>query len=118
MPYTIGLHAAVAALLHGGLLMQFSSAVVILLFIYVVATSRDSYKRTDAPVSLPGSSLFYIYPFFRRKFDFLNWGFRVTGEKAFQFKLLNVGILFSCLCHLLKRKTTEHCHRRLRRTCS
>ncbi|ETW77953.1 cytochrome P450 monooxygenase 90 [Heterobasidion irregulare TC 32-1] len=54
-------------------------------WLYVSAHER---AQEDAPVSLPGYRLSSIIPFFRQRYDFLNWGFRFTEEPIFQFSLL------------------------------
>ncbi|KAJ7240448.1 cytochrome P450 [Mycena rebaudengoi] len=88
MPYTIGLQSAASAFLSAGFATHLTVAVVIFLVI-ILATSPPQDDGSAAPTSLPGLSLFSIVPFFRRRYDFLNWGFGVTGESIFQFQLLN-----------------------------
>lgn len=89
MPYTVGLQAASTAFLAAGFSTQFTTAVVIILVI-ILTTSSLQKDKEDSPVSLPGYSLLSIIPFFRRRFDFINWGFRATGQSVFQFNLLRV----------------------------
>lgn len=60
-------------------------------WLYVSAHER---AQEDAPVSLPGYRLSSIIPFFRQRYDFLNWGFHFTEEPIFQFSLLRVSISF------------------------
>jgi hypothetical protein len=43
------------------------------------------------PVALPRSSISTAWPFFCRRFDFLNAGFQSTGQSLFKFKLFKVG---------------------------
>jgi sterol 14-demethylase len=63
--------------------------VIAFLFIaFVISALRK--ERTDAPVKLPGHPLLAVFPFFRQRFNFLNWGFQVTGQSIFQFQLLLV----------------------------
>ncbi|KAF8916504.1 cytochrome P450 [Mucidula mucida] len=90
MPYSIGLQAANVALLSAGLATHIATAIVVLLLILIVASScaEDPSKKEDAPISLPGISLLAIVPFFRQRFDFINWGFQATGRSIYQFKLL------------------------------
>lgn len=92
MPYSVGLHAASVALLSAGVATQIATSIVVLLLIIIVASSyaEDDLEKEDTPATLPGSPFFAIIPFFRQRFDFLNWGFRVTGQNIFQFKLLSV----------------------------
>ncbi|KAJ7266889.1 cytochrome P450 [Mycena haematopus] len=88
MPYIIGLHSAAAAFLSAGFATQFSVAVVICLVIVLVTASHVE-DGDEAPISLPGPPFLSIVPFFRRRYDFLNWGFHVTGQSTFQFQLMN-----------------------------
>ncbi|KAJ7634750.1 cytochrome P450 [Roridomyces roridus] len=80
MPYIIGLHSAASAFLSAGFATQFTVAIVICLVIVLV---------TSKPSTSAGSSLSLHRSFFRQRYDFLNWGFQVTGESIFQFKLMN-----------------------------
>ncbi|KAG6884385.1 hypothetical protein C0993_011677 [Termitomyces sp. T159_Od127] len=89
MPYSIGLQAAANAFLSAAFATQFTLGVVIFLFI-VLITSTLQADEADAPPSLPCFSIFAIFPFFRRRYDFLNWGFQATGHSAFQFQLLRL----------------------------
>ncbi|KAJ7204647.1 cytochrome P450 [Mycena pura] len=88
MPYVAGLHAAASAFLSAGFAAQFTIALVICLVI-LLATSSLQEDADDAPTSLPGLALLHIFPFFRRRHQFLNWGFSVTGQNAFQFQLMS-----------------------------
>ncbi|KDR80096.1 hypothetical protein GALMADRAFT_92315 [Galerina marginata CBS 339.88] len=87
MPYTVGLQSAATAFLSAGFATQFTVAVIAFLAI-VFITSALQKEGVDAPTYLPGYSLFHIVPFFRKRYDFLNWGFHATGQNVFQFKLL------------------------------
>ena len=89
MPYSVGLQSAATAFLAAGFATQFTVAVIVFLVIIFV-TSAFQEEGVDAPKSLPGYSLFHIIPFFRKRYDFLNWGFHVTGQNIFQLKLLQV----------------------------
>ncbi|KAJ7485453.1 cytochrome P450 [Mycena latifolia] len=88
MPYIIGLHSAASAFLSAGIATQFTVAVVICLVIVLVTSSLQE-DGLQAPKSLPGVPLLSIVPFFRQRYDFLNWGFNVTGESIFQFQLMS-----------------------------
>lgn len=44
----------------------------------------------DAPASLPHFSLSHIASFMKQRHDFLAWGFKVTNQRLFQFRLLRV----------------------------
>lgn len=91
MPYSIGLQAAANAFLSAAFATQFTFGVVIFLLI-VLITSTLQADEADTPPSLPCFSIFSILPFFRRRYDFLDWGFQATGHSAFQFQLLRVCI--------------------------
>ena len=71
-----------------GLAAQFTLGLVV--FLLILTLSSSFYKDVvNSPPSLPGSSLFAIWPFFRRRYDFLNWGFHAAGP-IFKFNLLQV----------------------------
>ncbi|THV04687.1 cytochrome P450, partial [Dendrothele bispora CBS 962.96] len=87
MPYAVGLQAASAALLSAGLPSILAMAIVMsVMIIYTISSLHKD--GVDSPAHLPMHSLLAITPFFRRRFDFLNWGFQVTNSSAFQFNLL------------------------------
>ena len=88
MPYTVGLQSAADAFLSAGFAIQFAVALVALVIILLVSSAQED--KDDAPVTLPGLSIFAVYPFFRQRFDFLNRGFFETGQSVFQFNLLRV----------------------------
>ncbi|KAG6811405.1 hypothetical protein H0H92_007598 [Tricholoma furcatifolium] len=87
MPYSIGLQAAANAFLSAGFVTLFALGVLIFLAI-ALATSSLQADEADVAPSLPCLSIFAIIPFFRRRYDFLNWGFQATGSSSFQFQLL------------------------------
>ncbi len=60
------------------------------LFLSVVFLCRRTQRHQDTPVLLPRFFLFNILAFFRRRYDFFVWGFQVTGQRLFQFRLLRV----------------------------
>jgi hypothetical protein len=60
------------------------------LLLSVVFLCRCNRRHQDTPVLLPRSFLFNTSDFFRRRYDFFLWGFQVTGERLFQFRLLHV----------------------------
>ncbi len=90
MPYSVGLQTAGVALLSAGFPTLFTTAIVVLLVIIAILSSLHKTDSSDSVPRLPTHSLFAIFPFFRRRHDFLNWGFGVTGQSAFQFDLLRV----------------------------
>ena len=47
-------------------------------------------RRQDAPATLSRFPLFNITSFLTQRHDFLAWGFRVTNQRLFQFRLLRV----------------------------
>ncbi|PFH49347.1 hypothetical protein AMATHDRAFT_76242 [Amanita thiersii Skay4041] len=88
MPYAVGIQAAVIAFLSAGFPVHLAIAVVLFFAIlYFLASSLENFDP-DEPPSLPCCSLFAIVPFFRRRYDFLTWGFEATGNSIFKFKLL------------------------------
>ncbi|PPQ75591.1 hypothetical protein CVT24_010897 [Panaeolus cyanescens] len=87
MPYSVGLESAAHAFLSAGFATQFTIAVITFLLIILI-TSALQKEGVDSPKYLPGHSLFHITPFFRRRYDFLNWGFQATAQNVFQFNLL------------------------------
>ncbi|TFK73496.1 cytochrome P450 [Pluteus cervinus] len=87
MPYTVGLQTAAAAFLSAGLPIQFTFAIVSFLLI-VFLLDAFQHDVPDTPKSLPRCSLLAIHPFFRKRFEFLNWGIYATGSTVFKFKLL------------------------------
>ena len=88
MPYSVGLQSAATAFLSSGFAIQLTVAVVV--FLVIISVTSASQEVVGAPKSLPGYSLFHITPFFRKRYDFLNWGFHATGQNTFQFNLLRV----------------------------
>ncbi|KAF8552087.1 cytochrome P450 [Imleria badia] len=92
--YTVGLQSAADAFLMSSLKVQVILALLILcaLLVFGHGSSKDDLSA-HAPVYLPGSHLLAIAPFFRRRFDFLNDGFRRTGEKLFQFNMLRETVI-------------------------
>ncbi|EDR08032.1 uncharacterized protein LACBIDRAFT_297641 [Laccaria bicolor S238N-H82] len=87
MPYCLGLHSAARTFLSAGFATHFTVAVIIFLFIVFITSSLEG-DEVDAPVSLPGNPLLAIFPFFRKRYDFIKWGFHATGQNTFQFQLL------------------------------
>ena len=92
MPYSVGLQSAATAFLSSGFALQFTVAVVV--FLIIISITSASQEDVHAPKSLPGYSLFHIIPFFRKRYDFLNWGFHATGQNIFQFNLLRVCLYY------------------------
>jgi hypothetical protein len=64
--------------------------VVLGLLLSVVFLCRRDQSSQDAPATLPYLSLSHIMPFLKRRHDFFAWGFRVTNQRLFQFRLLRV----------------------------
>ena len=59
-------------------------------FLSMVFLCRCSRRQRDTPTLLPRFFLFNTLDFFRRRYDFFIWGFQVTGQRLFQFRLLRV----------------------------
>ena len=113
--YTVGLQSAADAFLVSSFKVQVVLALLILFVLLVVGhgSSKDGLSA-QTPVYLPGSHLLAIAPFFRRRFDFLNDGFRKTGEKLFQFNMLRVRApSLGLQCGLLTSSPGDR-HRRIR----
>lgn len=68
-------------------------SIVFLLFLWSRSSSKQDLE--DSPTTLPEGCLLTIFPFFRSRFDFLNWGFKLSGQAIFQFRLLQVKYLLS-----------------------
>ncbi|KAI0252466.1 cytochrome P450 [Lactifluus subvellereus] len=60
------------------------------LLLSVLFLCRCNPRHQDAPPTLPRFPLFNILSFFQRRHDFLTWGFKVTDQRLFQFRLLHV----------------------------
>lgn len=67
---------------------------ITLLSILLIMSAFEK-DAADRPVSLPGLSLSHIIPFYKRRYDFLNWGIQAAGQNIFQFKLLRVSLFWS-----------------------
>ncbi|KAF8842871.1 cytochrome P450 [Paxillus ammoniavirescens] len=92
--YTVGLQSAADAFL----LSSFKAQVVLALCILFALLVFGHGPHTDdipaqTPVFLPGPHLLAIAPFFQRRFEFLNDGFRKTGQKLFQFNMLRETVI-------------------------
>jgi hypothetical protein len=64
--------------------------VAIGLFLSVVLHCHSNRRHQDAPAILPQFPLFNITSFLKQRHDFLAWGFEVTNQRLFQFRLLRV----------------------------
>lgn len=93
--YTVGLQSAADAFLVSSLKTQVVLALIVLfiLLVFGFGSQKDGAVDGAAPVFLPGSHLLAIAPFFRQRFEFLNDGFRKTGQSLFQFSMLRVSIV-------------------------
>lgn len=87
--FVVGLQCAGLAFMAAGLKLQIAMVVTGLLLLtnYFWRPEED---QEDSPVTLPGISLWSMMAFFNGRFDFLNNGFRSTGQALFQFHLLKV----------------------------
>jgi len=87
--YTVGLQSAADAFLLSSLQVQVFLALCILFVLLLFGLDTNSGQNAShSPVFLPGSHLLAIAPFFQRRFEFLNDGFRKTGQSLFQFNML------------------------------
>ena len=60
------------------------------LLLSVVFLCRRDQSYQDAPATLPISPLFHVTSFMKQRHDFFAWGFKVTNQRLFQFRLLRV----------------------------
>jgi hypothetical protein len=65
------------------------SLLVIGLLLSVVFLCRRDQSYQDAPATLP-HPLSHVTSFMKQRHDFFAWGFRVTNQRLFQFRLLRV----------------------------
>ncbi|KAH9026162.1 hypothetical protein EDB84DRAFT_354734 [Lactarius hengduanensis] len=63
------------------------------LFLSLVSLCRRHQRHQDTPALLPRFFLFNTFTFFRRRYDFFVWGFQVTGQRLFQFRLLRNNVV-------------------------
>ena len=66
------------------------SLLVIGLLLSVVLLCRRDQSCHDAPATLPHFSLSHVISFMKQRHDFFAWGFSVTNQRLFQFRLLRV----------------------------
>jgi len=66
------------------------SLLVIGLLLSLVYLSRRDQSDQDAPATLPHFSLSHVASFMKQRHDFFAWGFKVTNQRLFQFRLLRV----------------------------
>jgi hypothetical protein len=64
--------------------------VILGLFLSVVFLCRRHQGSQDAPATLPHFSLSHVMPSLKQRHDFFAWGFKVTNQRLFQFRLLRV----------------------------
>ncbi|KAI0035483.1 cytochrome P450 [Vararia minispora EC-137] len=82
--HPVGLVVA-AKLLASFHTILFVGTAAVLYLVYRHLSDRDA---VEGIATLPGFFIFNVIPFFRTRYDFLNWGFHVTGHSVFQFRLL------------------------------
>lgn len=88
--FVVGLQCAGSAFAAAGLKLQMAVIVTVVSLLARLFWSPEE-DQEDSPVTLAGgASLWSMMPFFYRRFDFLNNGFRSTGQALFQFHLLKV----------------------------
>ena len=66
------------------------SLLVIGLLLSVVFLCHRDQSCPDAPAALPHFPLSHVTSFMKQRHDFFAWGFRVTNQRLFQFRLLHV----------------------------
>src|SRR6267154_2080086 len=66
------------------------SIMVLGLLLSAVFLRRLDESCQNSPATLPHLSLFYITSSLKRRHDFFAWGFKVTKQRLFQFRLLRV----------------------------
>lgn len=87
--YTVGLQSAADAFLLSSLQVQVFLALCILFVFLIFGVDGNKVDNgSQSPAFLPGSHLLAIAPFFQKRFEFLNDGFRKTGQALFQFNML------------------------------
>jgi len=64
--------------------------IVLGLLLSVVFLCRPDQSYQDAPATLPRFPLSHVTSFMKQRHDFFAWGFRVTNQRLFQFRLLRV----------------------------
>ncbi|KAH8978743.1 cytochrome P450 [Lactarius hatsudake] len=62
-------------------------------FVLVTLSLFLSLVSLYTPALLPRFFLFNTFSFFRRRYDFFVWGFQVTGQRLFQFRLLRNNVV-------------------------
>jgi hypothetical protein len=66
------------------------SLLVIGVLLSIVFLCRRDQNYQDAPATLPRFPLSHVTSFMKQRHDFFAWGFRVTNQHLFQFRLLRV----------------------------
>ena len=66
------------------------SVIALGLLLSVVFLCRSDQSHPDAPVTIPHFSLSYITSSLKRRHDFFAWGFKVTKQRLYQYRLLRV----------------------------
>jgi hypothetical protein len=64
--------------------------IVLGLLLSVVFLCHRDQSHHDAPATLPHFSLSHITSFLKQRHDFFAWGFKVTNQRLFRFRLLRV----------------------------
>jgi len=62
-----------------------------------VFLSRRGQSYQDAPATFPHFPLSHVTSFLKQRHDFFAWGFKVTNQRLFRFKLLRVCWTFVAL---------------------
>jgi hypothetical protein len=94
--YTIGMQAVAFAFRGTGWTLPVVAALFVLAFIlWVLQSVANTERHPDEPTHLPSTCFFSMRAFYGRRFDFLNWGFRSSGQPIYQFNLLQVALIIT-----------------------
>ncbi|KAF8493360.1 cytochrome P450 [Russula emetica] len=69
------------------------SLLVFGLLLSIVFLCRRDQSYQDAPAALPHFPLSHVTSFMKQRHDFFAWGFRVTNQRLFQFRLLRHNVV-------------------------
>lgn len=87
--HPFGLITLLQFLWENGIPSLFFFVALGLLLLLVVLRPRNQ-SHQDAPATLPHFPLSHVNFFLKQRHDFFAWGFRVTNQQLFQFRLLRV----------------------------
>ncbi|KAI0000216.1 cytochrome P450 [Russula compacta] len=94
--YPFGLISFLQFLWEHELLSLFVLVALSLFLLVVFLCHYNHQHHQDAPPTLPSSALLNILSFLKQPHDFLSWGFGITNQRLFQFRLLrNIVVVVS-----------------------